>query len=143
MEYHELLKVCETVEINVTNEMAIAVEKAMRNQSNSKLWFKNRAGRITASRMKAVCHTDAANPSQSLMKCICYPELFCFTSRQTDWGCKHEKQATDLYLKMQITQTFSDLIINPLWPHIGASPDGYVHAVVGEPWRSNVTVERV
>ena len=62
MEYHELLKVCETVEINVTNEMAIAVEKATRNQSNSKLWFKNRADRITASRMKAVCHTDAANP---------------------------------------------------------------------------------
>lgn len=132
MEYHELLKACEAVEINVTKEMAAAVEKETRHQSSSKLWFKYRAGRITASRMKAVCHTDAANPAQSLVKSICYPESFSFTSRQTAWGCKHEKSARDLYLmtakknhtNLQVQD--SGLVINPLWPSIGASPDGII-----------------
>ena len=93
LEYNELLKACESVKIEVTDEMAIAVEKETRLQAKSKLWFKFRAGRVTASRIKAVCHTDPANPSQSLVKAICYPELFCFTSKQTVWGCKREKSA--------------------------------------------------
>ena len=132
MGYHELLKACGEVEITVTKEMAAAVEKQTRQQSSSKLWFKYRAGRITASRMKAVCHTDAANPAQSLVKSICYPESFSFTSRQTAWGCKHEKSARDLYLtaakknhtNLQVQD--SGLVINPLWPSIEASPDGII-----------------
>ena len=80
--------------------------------------------------MKAICHIDATNPSQSLVKSICYPESFCFTSQQTTWGCKHEKSAQDLYLKTQkpkhtnLAVQVSGLVINPLWPFIGASPDG-------------------
>lgn len=70
LQYHKLLKVCESVKVNITNDMAIAVERETRLQSNSTLWFKYRAGRVTASRMKAVCHTDASNPSQSLVKSI-------------------------------------------------------------------------
>ena len=130
MEYHRLIKVCESTEINITDEMAVAVESATRSQSNSKLWFRYRAGRVTASRMKAVCRTDATNTSQSLVKSICYPESFCFTSQQTTWGCKHEKSARDLYMKAQktkhtnLTAQDSGLIINPLWPFIRASPDG-------------------
>jgi len=130
MEYHRLLKVCESTEISITDEMAVAVENETRSQANSKLWFRYRAGRVTASRMKAVCHTDATNPSQSLVKSICYPESFCFTSRQTTWGCKHEKSARDQYVKAQkskhtnFTVQDSGLVINPLWPFIGASRDG-------------------
>ena len=86
MEYHRLLKVCESTEIKITDEMAVAVEKETRSQANSKVWFRYRAGRVTASRMKAVCHMDATNPSQS---------------RQTTWGCKHEKSARDKYVKAQ------------------------------------------
>ena len=132
LEYHELLKVCESVTVEVTEEMALAVEKETRLQSNSKLWFKYRAGRVTASRMKAACHTDPANPSQSLVKTICYPELFCFSSKQTAWGCRHEKSARDSYVKKvkeehtNLTVHDSGLLINPNWPFIGASPDGIV-----------------
>ena len=130
MEYHMLLRVCESTEINTTDEMAVAIKSEMRNQSNSKLWFRYRAGRVTASRMKAECHTNATDPSQSLLKSICYPESFCFTSQQTTWGCKHQKSARDLYVKLQkskhsnLTAQVSGLIINPQWPFIGASPDG-------------------
>ena len=95
--------------------MAVAVENETRSQANSKLWFRYRAGRVTASRMKAVCHMDATNPSQS---------------RQTTWGCKHEKSARDKYVKAQKSKhrnlrvQDSGLVINPLWPFIGATPDG-------------------
>ena len=65
LEYHKLLKECESVKIQISEEMALAVEKETRSQSKSKLWFKFRAGRVTASRMKAVCHTDSSNPSQA------------------------------------------------------------------------------
>jgi hypothetical protein len=80
LEYHELLMACEAVEITVTKEMATSIEEETRNQSNSKLWYKYRAGRITASKMKAVCRTKSSYPAQSLVKSICYPESFCFVA---------------------------------------------------------------
>jgi len=97
MEYHKLLEVCQSVSLNVTQEMANSVEEVTRDQSRSRLWYKYR---ITASRMKAVCHTRAEMPSQSLIKTICYPEAFSFTSKATSWGCQHEKQARDIYVKV-------------------------------------------
>ena len=97
LDYHELLKVCESASVEITEEMAELVKKASRSQSQSKRWFKYRAGRITASRMKAVCRTDASNPSQSLIKSICYPEAFSFTTKAISWGCKYEKLAQEIY----------------------------------------------
>ena len=82
--------------------MAGLVEKAIRSQSQSKLWFKYRAGRITASRMKAVCRIDAGNPAQSLIKSICYPEAFSFSTKATKWGCKHEKVACNSVIQFVI-----------------------------------------
>ena len=82
--------------------------------------------------MKAVCHTDSTNHLQSLVKSICYPEEFVFTSKQTSWGLKQEKIARELYLKISapkhddLAVTDSGLVINPQWPFIGASPDGVV-----------------
>jgi len=132
-EYHQLLDTCESILLNVTEEMARSVEEATKLQSKSNLWFKYRAGRVTASRMKAICHTSAASPSQSLIKSICYPEAFAFTSKQTIWGCKHEKSARDLYYKnaalkhRNLKIEDSGLVINPRWPFIGASPDGFIN----------------
>ena len=82
--------------------------------------------------MKAVCHTNVAKPSQSLIRSICYPKAFNFFSKQTEWGCKHEKTARQIYYtinsvkhhNLQILE--SGLVINPQWPFTGASPDGVV-----------------
>ena len=133
LDYHELLKVCESASVEVTEEMAKLVEKATRSQSQSKLWFKYRAGRITASRMRAVCHTDAGNPAQSLIKTICYPEAFTFSTKATRWGCKHEKVAQEIYYNTSKSKhnnlclTESGLVISSQWPFIGASPDGVIN----------------
>jgi len=132
MDYHKLLAACQSVSLCVTQTMADSVEEATRDQSKSRLWFKYRAGRITASRMKAVCHTNADKPSQSLIKTICYPEAFSFNSKATSWGCQHEKQARDIYFNAlkghhdEFSVTDSGLVINSQWPYVGASPDGIV-----------------
>ncbi len=42
----------------LTKDQAEKVETETRNQAKSNLWFKFRAGRVTASKMKAVCHTN-------------------------------------------------------------------------------------
>ena len=132
MECQNLLKECESVSINLTEEMAECVEAATRDQSQSKLWYKYRSGRITASRMKAVCHTDPAKPLQSLIKGICYPEAFCFTSKATSWGCSHEKEAQDIYLRTcksehaDLKVTGCGLFINTQWPYVEASPNGII-----------------
>ena len=66
MNYVKLLDICYGIEVNITTEMVEAVENATRVQSGSSLWFKYRAGKVTAAKMKAVCHTNSINPAQSL-----------------------------------------------------------------------------
>ena len=135
MEYHNLLTECKLVSesIDITAESADSIEKATRDQSNSNLWFKYRAGRITSSRMKAVCHTNAGKPAQSLIKGICYPEAFSFKSKATIWGYQHEQKARNFYFKTCNSQheSFSvkdnGFVINSEWPFIGASPDGIIN----------------
>ena len=65
LNYHELLQVCKEFSIDITSEMCDLIEKETRSQSKSKLWYKYRAGRVTASRMRAVCHTIPSNATQS------------------------------------------------------------------------------
>ena len=133
MEYHNLLTECKLVTIDITAKSADSIEKATRDQSNSKLWFKYRAGRITASRMKAVCHTNSDKPAQSLIKGICYPEAFSFKSKATIWGCQHEQKARNIYFKTcngqheSFSVKDSGLVVNCEWPFIGASPDGIIN----------------
>ncbi|PFX15562.1 hypothetical protein AWC38_SpisGene20214 [Stylophora pistillata] len=61
-----------------------------------------------------------------------YLEAHQFSSVATRWGCNHEKKARDYYVKIMtehhesFTVADSGLLINPKWPHLGASPDGVV-----------------
>ena len=51
------------VDVAVTLEVA-AVEKETKKQNCSNVWFMFRAGRVTASKLHAVCKTDPAQPSR-------------------------------------------------------------------------------
>ena len=95
--YPELKAVCEQVMLTITEEEIRTVEEATRHQSKGTAWFVQRAGRITASVMKHVCVTDPGNPSQSLIRQICYPEIHNFSSKATKWGCEHEMSARSAY----------------------------------------------
>lgn len=132
--YNDLLKKCEDVfnSLKITEEQARIIEASTRDQALSKIWFRYRAGRVTASRFKAAAHTDLSQPSQSLLKAICYPESYKFSNKATRWGCDHEKTAREAYFSkivgnhLNLTVTDSGLVIHPQYPHFGASPDGYV-----------------
>ena len=130
--FGELLEKCNLIKLEVTAEQAKEVESATREQAKSKVWYRFRAGRITASKVKSVCKTNMASPAQSLIKSICYPESSKFSSEATRWGCDHEKAAINQFLEHMkpfhdaLTVAESGLIINPKYPHIGASPDGVV-----------------
>lgn len=90
------------------------------------------AGRITASKLKAVCCTDPSQPSPSLIVSICYPELGRFKSAAIDWGCDHEKVALERYKSIcsahheALVVFESGFFIHPIHPFMGASPDGLV-----------------
>ena len=84
------------------------------------------------SKIKSVCSTYIALPSQSLIKSIRYPELLKFTNTATCWGCDHEKQVKDFYFNLMkqnhtnFTVCDSGFNILQSKPFIGAPPDGMV-----------------
>ena len=132
MGYSELLSLCSEVDISVSEDQAKAVEEATRDQADSKLWFRFRAGRITASKMKTACCTNPKQPAKSLIKSVCYPESYKFTSIATTWGCSHEKYACDMFIEEHkkshenVKMHNTGFFINPSVPFLGASPDGLV-----------------
>ena len=85
-------------------------------------FFTHRAGRIGASLSGAVCHTNPAQPSQSLIKSIYYPHLFKINTKAVTYGCKHEDDAIKAYEEIMAT-TRTDfkiskcgLVINQEYP---------------------------
>lgn len=73
LSYQQLLVKASEIRISVTENMAVNVEKCTLGQKDSQEWYRYRAGRVTASVMKAACSTNPDNPSISLLKRICYP----------------------------------------------------------------------
>ena len=71
---------------SVSIEQATSLERYTQEQSKSKLWFQHRAGRVTASQFKMAAATDMTQPSQSLIKAICYPEAMKFDSKSTRYN---------------------------------------------------------
>ena len=74
-QYHELLKACTDISINIIERDIKLTEQDTRKQSKSASIYHHRAGRIGASINNLACHTNPAQPSQSLIKKICYPNL--------------------------------------------------------------------
>jgi len=130
--FSEIMKKCESVKIEVTQQETDAVESSTKTQASSKLWQRFRSGRITASRMHSVCHSSPSQPSQSLVLSVCYPENSTFKTAATSWGCRHEQTARELDAQTMATSHDNFVLekagfaINPNFPIIGATPDGLV-----------------
>lgn len=132
-DYNTILKCLGTFNSTPFSEVEIIkIEDATKDQSQSKLWFKYRAGRITASKFKAVCRTTISKPSLTTIKSICYPEKVKFISKQTEYGLKNEKTALKEYentMKNQHTEfvvSESGLNICKEYQQLGATPDAFV-----------------
>lgn len=97
LSYPELLQECNKVDVKLTKEEINVVERDTVEQATGKAFFRHCAGRIGASKCNAVCHSDPSQPSQSLIKTICYPDIFNFTTKATKQDCKHEASAIKAY----------------------------------------------
>ena len=116
----------------ISKEETENLEELTRLQARCRLWGIHRAGRVTASNFKAAVCTNAKTPSVSLVKKLCYPEAYRFSSAATVWGCEHESAAVDEFLEWfvvdhtDIQYCKSGLVVNEKFPFLGASPDGVV-----------------
>ena len=81
--FSDLKQHCKDLKLKeLTQSQITAVERETRRQS-SRLWYRQRAGRVTASKLKQVLSTNPEKPAKSLIKTICYPEAHRFSSAGT------------------------------------------------------------
>ena len=97
LDYITILKECHHVRLDITDEQIKLIEKSTVEQSKGNAFFRHRSGRIGASKCYTATHTSPAQPSHSLMKSICHPHVFRFSTAVTIHGCKHEDAAIEAY----------------------------------------------
>ena len=115
LNYLELVEVGEkrTGLFDLTSIQQKHLEELTRGRVSSKLWMRFRAGRITASRLYQMVHSDHINQLFHWYNyVICYPETVKFTTRATLYGCKHEDEAVDKY-RLAAVQKHKNLKITP------------------------------
>ena len=101
----------------------------LKRQKERHSFYHHRAGRIGASKSRAATHTYPALPLLSLIKAICYPDEFKFTTRATVHSCTHEDSAIRLYeCEMKKVHTNFKvskwgLLINKQYPFLHATCD--------------------
>ncbi|CAH1270905.1 Hypp4506 [Branchiostoma lanceolatum] len=134
LSHHDLTQKCEeeASRLSFSTDQVAALEKTTRLQTKSNTWFQYRAGRITASNFKTAVRTNPDNPSISLIKRICYPNAYKFSTTATRWGCQHESTAISSYKEVQLkshdclTVGESGFHIHKEHSFLGASPDALV-----------------
>ncbi|KAK7881285.1 hypothetical protein WMY93_029694 [Mugilogobius chulae] len=91
MEKTELLQKCSELRRNIfiTAEQASQVERVSRFQAFSKEWHQFRLGRITASRLKSVCHTTVETLHNLLLKTFAIQQNFQLLQQD---GAAHMKR---------------------------------------------------
>ena len=119
--------------ISITPNQALMISDKTIGQGTTDFWFNQRQGRLTGSNFYRLCHlketTNNDNTIQDLLGyCPIPPEKLPY---QFEWGHEKEGSALNLYIKKMkkkhkhLSVSDSGLVINPTWPYIGASPDGY------------------
>ena len=118
-------------ELSVTPSESNYLFQATKLQSQSSVWHQYREGSLTASLFGDICKTSITNPSKSLIQSILERKDLS-KMPAVKWGIDHESEARDAYITamQEKHQSFefqmAGLYINPLSPHLGASPDGLV-----------------
>ena len=95
------------VSLDLNDDELDGIEEDTRKQSNGNFFFRRRAGRIGASVSWTVAHSNPMQPSQSLIKSLCYPHLFKVTSKAISHDKKYEKTAVETYVSL-MSQTHKD-----------------------------------
>ena len=134
MSKSELNAACEDVfkGIILSWEECAYLEECTRLQSQSRLWFEQRVGRITASKFLAVAHASLDPPPAYLIKQLMERSGSLGHIPAIQWGVDHEDVARDAYLDVakekhiNVQYSAAGLHLNPSFPHLGATPDGLI-----------------
>ena len=129
----ELNAACEDVfkSIIISQEECAYLEECTRLQSQSRLWFEQRVGRITASKFSAVAHASFHPPPAYLIKQLMERRSLGHIPA-IQWGVEHEDVAREAYLDLanekhiNLQYSAAGLHVNPSFPHLGATPDGLI-----------------
>ena len=73
LNYKQLLYLAMSATISCTKDQVEFLMQETKGEASSKSWYTFLAGRVTASNLYSVCHTDIAQPSISLICRLCYP----------------------------------------------------------------------
>lgn len=108
-----------------------AIEASTRLQRNSEEWGIQRRGRITASSFHDVyILKDSTSPRSLCIQLLKHKDLSHIPAIK--WGIDKEDEARRQYTEEMSAchQNFyckpCGLVVNPLYPHLGASPDGII-----------------
>ena len=109
---------------NILYEEAIAIEESTRDQANSARWFEERKTRITASNFHKIVKRKMA-VTEKFVDSIINPKSF--NSKAVSYGKKSETKAREVYVTTSGHHVHDcGLVVNPLFPFIGASPDAKI-----------------
>ena len=123
---------CRLNDIQFTKEEAVFLEMSTKQQSSSSLWYEHRQGRITASLFGRVARCAERTYPTSLIKNIMQYTFINPSIPSLNWGQKNEDRARLEYVNTMKDQhrnfsvAKSGLCLHPEYPHLGATPDGFV-----------------
>ncbi|KXJ23861.1 Chromatin modification-related protein YNG2 [Exaiptasia diaphana] len=129
LNYVDLLAKCSEINITLSDSELHLIEQDTKDQAQTSAFFTHRAGRIGASQSHSAVHTNSFQPSISLVKSICYPQLFKVTTKATVYGCKNEAKAIDAYSTamskkhIDLKVTKCGMFIDKSRPWMHATPD--------------------
>lgn len=108
----------------MSKEEAATIESSTRGQVSSGKWYEERKRRITASNFGIIMTRQKAVNDSFLRNTFCTKTI---NSKSTSYGQANEKNAKRLYInKTKRHLHVVGLVINPMFPFLGATPDASV-----------------
>lgn len=113
--------------LHVTPEQAAAIQLY---EQGSEPWLQSRVGRLTASNFGAASGVNKYTSPKALLKQMLWGEFK--GNAATRYGSAHEDIARDEYIRVKraegvnLAVTETGLVINPVRPWMGNSPDGLI-----------------
>ena len=131
MKEDELARAVKNIQLKVTEEEVLFLEKATKNQSRTCLWYDHRIGRITASMFGRVYKCAETKYPNTLIKSVMQYSYVNPAIPSLKWGRDNEDHAREKYrVSMKSHEDFSlqsaGLLVSTKFPFLGASPDGII-----------------
>ena len=95
--YANLLRECQNIQLRISDAEIQLIERETLNQARESSFYQQEGLELLKVKQQAI--QIQCQPSQSLIKAICYPNVFIFSTAATRHGCKHEPLAIKEYEK--------------------------------------------